>query len=181
VRYIHLNPVVAGIAADPAGYRWSSHHDYLGRPTVAWLDADFVLRMFGPTVDVARGRYVRFMRSYKEDDLALFDKHESRDTRELEPERSPRLVPARTAKASPAPGSRETLEQLAERHCARLGISAAELTSPSRARRFSHARQALAKEALAAGAATVSEIARFLGRSPSALTQQLTKLRSGTF
>ncbi len=30
VRYIHLNPVKAGIVTDPADYQWSSHrHDYL--------------------------------------------------------------------------------------------------------------------------------------------------------
>ena len=56
-----------------------------------------------------------------------------------------------------------------------------ELVSPSRARRLSSARTGIVLEALEAGAGTVSEISRFLGRSPSALAQQLTKLRSGTF
>ena len=43
VRYIHLNPVVAGMVAEPMAYRWSSHRDYLGRRTVPWLETDFVL------------------------------------------------------------------------------------------------------------------------------------------
>ena len=30
-RYIHLNPVVAGLAGDPKGYRWSSYSDYIGK------------------------------------------------------------------------------------------------------------------------------------------------------
>jgi len=177
VRYIHLNPVVAGMVAEPMAYRWCSHRDYLGRPTVPWLDTDFVLEMFGATVGVARVRYARFMRSYADEDLALFEKHESRDTRVLEPAR-PAVI------AAPAPfglGDRETLEQIADRHCGGLGITRAELVSPSRARRLTGARLAITIEALAAGAATVSEIGRFLGRSPSALAQQLTKLRSGTF
>ena len=29
--YIDLNPVRAGLVADPAGYPWSSHHHYVGR------------------------------------------------------------------------------------------------------------------------------------------------------
>jgi hypothetical protein len=174
VRYIHLNPVVAGMAADPAGYRWSSHRDYLGRPTVPWLDIDFVLRMFGPTAGIARTRYGRFMRSYTEDDLTLFEKHESRDTRALEPDVPPGTpASASTVPASTGPPDRETLVQMAARHCTHLGISRAELASPSRERRFSSARTALAQEALAAGVATVSEIARFLGRSPSALAQSI--------
>ncbi|MSR10142.1 MAG: transposase [Gammaproteobacteria bacterium] len=177
VRYIHLNPVVAGMVPEPMAYRWSSHRDYLGQRTVSWLETDFVLGMFGPAVGVARVRYARFMRSYVEEDLALFEKHESRDTRGLEPE-----LPA-VALAPPVgvPGERETLEQIAARHCARLGISMTELVSPSRARRLSSARTGIVLEALEAGAGTVSEISRFLGRSPSALAQQLTKLRSGTF
>ena len=28
--YIHLNPLQAGLVADPAEYRWSGHHELLG-------------------------------------------------------------------------------------------------------------------------------------------------------
>jgi hypothetical protein len=169
---------MAGMVPEPMAYRWSSHRDYLGRRTVPWLDTDFVLGMFGPTVGVARVRYARFMRSYADEDLALFEKHESRDTRSLEPE-----LPKVTAPAPLVfgPGDRATLEQIAARHCASAGITAAELVSPSRDRRLSRARAAIALEALTAGVACVSSIARYFGRSPSALAQQLTKLRSGTF
>jgi REP element-mobilizing transposase RayT len=176
VRYIHLNPVVAGIAADPMAYRWSSHRDYLERVTVPWVDTEFVLAMFGPAARVARVRYARFMRSYTAEDLAPFEKHELRDTRAMEPE-----APTRTAEPPP-PGraEKETLAQIATRLCSPLGISLAELTSPSKARHLCAARRAIAREALAAGVATVSDLGRFLGRSPSALAQQLARRVSGT-
>ena len=32
VRYIHLNPVRAGIVSRPEDYKYSSHRAYLGRP-----------------------------------------------------------------------------------------------------------------------------------------------------
>ena len=169
VRYIHLNPVVAGMVPEPMAYRWSSHRDYLGRPTVPWLDTEFVLAMFGPTVGLARVRYARFMRSYVEEDLALFEKQESRDTRMLEPD-LPKAPPAEPVSAT---GDRETLEQIAARHCERAGISVAELVCPSRERRLSRARTAIALEALATDAATLTEVARFLGRSASALAQSM--------
>jgi putative transposase len=169
VRYIHLNPVVAGMVAEPMAYRWSSHRDYLGRRTVAWLDTSFVLRMFGPTAGVARVRYAHFMRSYADDDLALFAKHESRDTRLLEPD----LPKAAVAKPPPAPRDRETLEQLATRHCERAGISPGELVCLSRERRLSRARTAIALEAIATDVATLTEVARFLGRSASTLAQSM--------
>jgi putative transposase len=175
VRYIHLNPVVAGMVTEPMAYRWSSHRDYLGRATVPWVDTAFVLALFGPAAAVARVRYSRFMRSWTDEDLAPFGKHESRDTRAMEPE-----VPAGAAEP-PGSTAREALEQIAASHCSRLGVSLAELTSPSRARHLCGARLAIAREALAAGVATVSDLGRFLRRSPSGLAQQLARPVSGTF
>lgn len=37
VRYIHLNPVRAGIVGDSEDYRWSSHRAYLGKEVLHWL------------------------------------------------------------------------------------------------------------------------------------------------
>ena len=48
VRYIHLNPVEAGLAKAPEEYRWSSHASYLKRKTApAWLKTQEVLGRFG--------------------------------------------------------------------------------------------------------------------------------------
>jgi REP element-mobilizing transposase RayT len=171
VRYIHLNPVVAGMVAEPMAYRWSSHRDYLGRATVPWVDTAFVLALFGPAVAVARVRYSRFIRSWTDEDLAPFEKHESRDTRALEPE-----LPARDREPPvPAPVERETLEQIAARLCRPHRIGLTELASPSRERRLSAVRTAIAREALDQHAATLSEVSRFLGRSTSVLAQALAR------
>jgi REP element-mobilizing transposase RayT len=178
VRYIHLNPVVAGMVVDPMAYRWSSHRDYLGQRTVPWLDTDFVLETFGATVGVARVRYAQFMRSYVDEDLALFESHESRDTRALEPELPSVALPPRTATPPcTGPTSRETLEQIAARHCAGTGIALDDLLSPSRQRRLTTVRTAIALEALAADVATLEATARFLGRSASALAQSMALVR----
>lgn len=174
VRYIHLNPVVAGMVAEPMAYRWSSHRDYLGRVTVPWVDAAFVLELFGPSAGVARVRYARFMRSWTDEDLAPFEKQESRDTRAMEPE-----VPAPAAEPpAPGPAGREALEQIVARHCHGGGVSLAELLSPSRERRLSGVRTAIVREALDRDAATLAEAARFLGRSTSALAQALARVQT---
>ena len=45
VRYVHNNPVAAGICTTPDGYRWSSYGEYVGTP---WLtDTLTVLDMLG--------------------------------------------------------------------------------------------------------------------------------------
>jgi REP-associated tyrosine transposase len=47
-RYIHLNPVRAGMVAKPEEYRWSSHLDYCGeRKRPEWLSTEFILDYFG--------------------------------------------------------------------------------------------------------------------------------------
>jgi putative transposase len=40
VRYIHLNPVEAGLVADARDYPWSGHRVYLGYAGVPWLSTD---------------------------------------------------------------------------------------------------------------------------------------------
>jgi len=37
LRYIHLNPVVAGLVKRPAQYPWSSHRVYLGQAEASWV------------------------------------------------------------------------------------------------------------------------------------------------
>jgi REP element-mobilizing transposase RayT len=61
VRYIHENPVVAGIVREPADYRWSSDRWYRKRGGPAWLDVDSVLGMFGRRRRAAVRAYTTFM------------------------------------------------------------------------------------------------------------------------
>ena len=46
LRYIHQNPVKAGIVKDISEYRWSSYSEYMGNTNI--VDVDFVLGMFSP-------------------------------------------------------------------------------------------------------------------------------------
>lgn len=48
VRYIHLNPVEAGIVTQPQDYRWGSHRYYLqSRVVPAWINTAEVLEQIG--------------------------------------------------------------------------------------------------------------------------------------
>jgi hypothetical protein len=61
VRYIHLNPVRAGIVTWPEDYKYSSHRAYLGLEPAGIVDVDPVLRHFGARKEVARDRYRKFV------------------------------------------------------------------------------------------------------------------------
>ena len=61
-RYVHLNPVRAGLAARPEDYAWSSCPAYLGRRDAPeWLAWEEVLCEHGRTVRAARRAYGRFL------------------------------------------------------------------------------------------------------------------------
>lgn len=62
-RYIHLNPVRAGIVRAPEAYRWSSYRAYLQRQADPLTDAEEILKMLSPYGDDAerRAHYVQFV------------------------------------------------------------------------------------------------------------------------
>ncbi len=62
-RYIHLNPVRAGIVTTPEDYTWSSYRSYMGRDeTPDWLNTDIILNYFGDSSSVnAKDKYRQFI------------------------------------------------------------------------------------------------------------------------
>lgn len=71
-RYIHLNPVRAGIVSTPKAYRWSSYQYYIGNGKAPqWLKIDFILGYF-------RGRTANAQKSYRDFVHACIDtQHEN--------------------------------------------------------------------------------------------------------
>ena len=66
-RYIHLNPVRAGLVRHPGDYPWSSYRAFLGlmkRPH--WLEIDGTLRRWGTTREKQRRAYRTFVEEPEE-------------------------------------------------------------------------------------------------------------------
>ncbi|MBM4350089.1 MAG: transposase, partial [Deltaproteobacteria bacterium] len=61
VRYIHLNPIRAGVVADPERYLWTSHLSYFGRGPKGLVNSDFVLEQFGKNKSHSRQKYQEFI------------------------------------------------------------------------------------------------------------------------
>jgi hypothetical protein len=68
VRYIHLNPVGAGIVKVPEEYGWSSHKLYLQKNRPEWLKSEEVLEQLGGGVKA----FQEFVHSGNEEDLERF-------------------------------------------------------------------------------------------------------------
>ena len=62
IRYIHLNPVKAGIVKAPEDHRWTSHREYLGKkPQLKCLYKEEVLRRFSSNILHARRKFDLFV------------------------------------------------------------------------------------------------------------------------
>lgn len=61
-RYIHLNPVRAGIVEKPEEFTWSSYNSYTGKKgRPEWLSTDFILGYFGKKKSSAARKYRQFV------------------------------------------------------------------------------------------------------------------------
>jgi len=68
IRYIHLNPLEAGLVKTPDDYRWSSHQAYFGHAFFTWLETKRVLAYFGATINEALTELDAFVRKKIEAD-----------------------------------------------------------------------------------------------------------------
>lgn len=170
VRYIHNNPVRAGLVAELSQYRWSSHLAYVGNIRPGWLTLSFVLGMFGDTEARARRQYLRFMGAPNLPSPAdSFSTGNSDDRRVFGSEEFAHAV----TPTVPSPAGGDALETMASEVCREFGVSLERLRSASRERHLVRIRTELSVRALNARIAKTNEIAAFLNRSPAAISQAI--------
>jgi REP element-mobilizing transposase RayT len=170
IRYIHLNPVRAGLVADPAAYPWSSHRSYLDVQHRPWLTTGFALRLLTVRPKRALARYRAFM-GVPDDSrwgtgmLMCHAEH-------------PQILgsDAFVAKAmgdSYIASPPRSLEELMRECCERFQVTLQALGSPSRARPLAAARAWLGHQAVAGRVASICAVARRLQRSEGAIRQAM--------
>ena len=166
VRYIHRNPVEAGLVSDPADYPWSSHRCYLGLGRRDWLTIGPTLAMFGEANE-AIASYGRFVG---------------------EPIREGTFEEARPSAGAVAadllPGFElhdrrqacpRSLEQIVLEVATELDVDHTLIESAGRDPKLVRARLEITRRALARGVASLTTVAARLGRSPSTLSEQLNR------
>jgi putative transposase len=162
VRYIHRNPVEAGLVADAADYRWSGHRGYLGRACPAWLTTAPTLAMLGRGAADAVAAYRRFVAE----------------------DAAPKATPCGATVVTAEPvaafelghrGTVQSLEQVVTQVSTELGVDRRLLVSGRRDAVLVHARLEIARRALVTGVASLAAVAARLGRSASTLSEQLNR------
>jgi REP element-mobilizing transposase RayT len=170
VRYIHHNPVRAHMVTDPRDYCWSSHRSYLGAYCPEWLRIEPVLGRLGSSVDTARAAYQHLMSeapaAAERDALSPNVKLGRTRTGERDTLSNP---------TSDTHGRRSprSLEVVAAEVALALDVTIHDLRSKERRPDLVHARGEVARRALLEGAANLSQVARYLNRAPSTISDPL--------
>jgi REP element-mobilizing transposase RayT len=169
VRYVHLNPVRAGIVDEPSDYAWSGHQTYLGLADVPWLTTDWLLSQFAKTRKAARRRYERFVAMGMAEGYRPEFHTGGNDTRVLADDD----FVERVLGSGPDVYETPSLDKIVRTVCAHTGATEQELSDPSRMRRFSRARALIGWLAFESGAATLTAVAARFNRDVATLSRQV--------
>lgn len=73
-RYIHLNPVEAGLVINPADYKWSSYSTYLGlTKKPAWLSTDIITNQLSETKSLSHVKnYQDYVEGKRIDEINIY-------------------------------------------------------------------------------------------------------------
>ncbi|HET6630638.1 MAG TPA: transposase [Woeseiaceae bacterium] len=168
VRYVHLNPVKAGLAANAADYRWSSHQTFVGARAEPWVTTEFLLGMFNVQADVAVSAYRRLVEGCTNGfDVAddPLGKRNAADPRVLGDDEFVAKLHGRSCRPEPRKSLRDIIDEATDR----FSIPVQALYSTSRAHGVAKARAWIAFQAVNLKVATMSDVARQFGRTEGAL------------
>ena len=202
VRYIHLNPIRAGIVTtleELDRYAWSGHRVLIGRSKQPWMDTDAVLSRFGSTAKKARAEYRLFVREgmtqgripaltgggliRSQGGWSQVLSMRSKGHREESDERILgsgdfvhsilREAEEKQLRQLKLRRSGRTIADIIREECKRLNVSAEELKRGNRRRRVSEARLTIARRSRDELGLSGAEIARHLGVNTSSINRAL--------
>lgn len=167
-RYIHLNPVRAGMVHAPEEYLWNGHRAYLSVETIPWLTTDWVLAQFGNNVARARLEYRKFVELGKDDGYRE-EFHGGRldDSRILGDDSFADRV---LMHAAEKPKHKILIEEIIACVCRAYAIEEKDLSTPGRYRSYSEARGMAAWLILETGCGTITELGKLTGRDVTTLS-----------
>jgi REP element-mobilizing transposase RayT len=171
VRYIHRNPLEAGLSARAEDYAWSSDQYYRARKPPEWLDIDRVLPLLGPTRRVATARYRRLMGDQVKESYEDVQSY----AQAIKGDKAFAELALREAGVAPIVG-KLTEAGVVSVVAAGLGVRVSDLVGGGRQRTLSRARNIAAYIGRDAGGIPVARMARYFGREESTLARGVVRL-----
>ena len=174
-RYIHLNPVRAGIVKEPEDYPWSGHRSYLGREEIPWLTTDWVLSQFSKRESSARRTYGRFIEDGKKGGYQKqYHLGSGTDSRILGDDEFIDQVLEKEEKKS---RRRVSLDRIIREVCKSFCLKEGEFLVSSRDRTLSRARGMAAWLVMEYGIGTLGELSQRTGRDITTLSSAAKRLQ----
>ena len=172
VRYIHLNPVRAGLVKDPVDYPWSSHRAYVGREEISWLGTDGVLGYLAKRLTTGRQRFAAFVDAGKDEGHREEFHQGGADGRVLADDQFLERVLMSEEPPRPAVALSAIIGCISEAY----EVSKEDLRGPARTRVLAEARRTIGWLARHFGAATIQEVAAYFHRDASTLSRHIGKI-----
>ncbi len=172
VRYIHLNPVRAGLVKDPVEYPWSSHRAYLGLEELPWVQTESVLSQFAKRLVTCRKRYAIFIQKGITEGHREEFHQGGEDSRVLgDDDYLNRVLGIEPSSPSPV-----KLRDIVAHVAADMGVTQKKLKEAGRDRVAAKARAAIGYLARRLDVASLTEVAAFFQRDLSTLSRQVGEL-----
>lgn len=207
VRYIHLNPMRAGILKtmeDLDHYSWSGHRTIIDRSKDPWMDAEYILAQFGDNRRKALREYRRFMaegagqgRSRELTGGGLvrsqggWSQVLAMRRRGRKEEFDERILGGgdfvnnilkeaedRQLRQLKAKRSGKNIQKIIEEECRDYGVSSVELQGGSKRRKVSNARATIGLRSREELGLSAAEIARHVGVNTSGITRAIERAES---
>jgi REP element-mobilizing transposase RayT len=171
VRYIHNNPVRAGMVKNALDYKWSSHQPYLGKQKIPFLTMDLVLGQFGKTVGLSRKKFKQYVeRKSGEGQQAEFYKG-IHDTRVLGDENfAEKVLQQKLTFKKPS------LQRIVQQVCKQFGVQEKELKKPGRQRKMSEFRGIIGWLAKQLEATSLTEVSTHFNRDLATMSRAVRKI-----
>ncbi len=190
ILYVHLNPVAAGLVADPAEYKWSGHLELMGKKKEGLVDVDDSLLNFAGRRAAARRAYSHRLTAAMASDWVLgepgelpwwrrmMEKDEEMEFRDDVP-----YLDYLGRSTAPERPKLDAATYLA-RGCAALGVELEEIAGRNRTSRLREIRELLAVVGVERYGQKVRQLAELLRKNPGSVsrlvTDGATRLREGT-
>jgi len=175
IRYIHLNPVRAGLVKEPEEHPWSGHRCYLGLEVIPWLMTDWVLSQFSERDSSARRAYGRFIEDgKKESHREEYHVGSGTDSRILGDDQFTDRVLERGERRN---RRRVSLDRIIREVCRSFSLEEGELLVSGRDHRLARVRGMAAWLVMECGGGTLGELSRRMGRDITTLSSAAKRLQ----
>jgi len=174
-RYIHLNPVRAGVVKEPENYLWSGHRAYLGLEKIPWLTTDSVLSQFSDRLAAARRIYRNYVSQGKEGGhQPQYHRGSDTDSRILGDEA---FIDRVVGPKRSMPKSKIGVEGIWKEVCKCYAVDENQGRGVGKERRLSEARGMAAWLVLELGTGTLVQLGGLTGRDPTTLSSAAKRLQ----